>query len=77
MAAALVDALGDKIKKKLEVLRTLSGKELVGLRYVPPFDYYRAENDSIGLLTDGSKQHKQWRVVLTYSHGDPARSLPV
>lgn len=63
VAAALVDALGDKIKKKLEVIRTLSGKELVGLRYVPPFDYYRANHDSIGVLSVGSKQHKQWRIV--------------
>jgi len=40
VAAALVEALSQKVKRELVVEKTLKGSELIGCRYVPPFDYY-------------------------------------
>jgi isoleucyl-tRNA synthetase len=40
VAEALVPALAEKIGRELPVERRLRGAELVGRRYVPPFDWY-------------------------------------
>ncbi len=40
VAEALLPVLAEKIGRELEVERTLPGAELVGRRYVPPFDWY-------------------------------------
>ncbi len=42
MAAALVETIATKIKRELNVVDTYKGSSLLNLRYVPPFDYYRA-----------------------------------
>lgn len=63
VAEGLVSSLGDKIKKPLVVDRTFKGSELVGLRYVPPFDYFHKKHDETGRLPSGETQHKQWRIV--------------
>jgi isoleucyl-tRNA synthetase len=64
VAADLVQTLGEKIKRELTVLKTLSGSELVGRRYVPPFDYYYSKMGmQLGSLLAGGEQHTQWRVV--------------
>jgi isoleucyl-tRNA synthetase len=64
VAADLVKSLGEKIKRELTVVKTVAGSELVGLRYVPPFDYYYSKlGASIGNLVAGGQQHTQWRVV--------------
>ena len=64
VAADLVKSLGEKIKRELTVVKTVAGSELVGLRYVPPFDYYYSKlGASVGHLVAGGQQHTQWRVV--------------
>ena len=64
VAADLVKSLGEKIKRELTVDKTVAGSELVGLRYVPPFDYYYSKlGASVGNLVAGGQQHTQWRVV--------------
>jgi isoleucyl-tRNA synthetase len=64
IASALVEAVAAKAKQELQVVNTLSGKELLGKRYRPPFDYYYATlGDQSGTLKAGGKQHVAWRVV--------------
>ncbi len=53
VAAALAPVLREKVGRDLPELRTLSGRELVGLRYQPPFDWFGAPGGRPGL----------WRVV--------------
>ncbi len=64
VAEALVADLAEKNKRELSVQRVVSGKDLVGKTYKPPFGYYY---DSIGReqgqLKDGAKQQKAWRIV--------------
>ncbi|TWT90647.1 Isoleucine--tRNA ligase [Pseudobythopirellula maris] len=40
MASDLVEAIGAKLKRELKVLSTCQGTELVGRRYLPPFESY-------------------------------------
>ncbi len=40
VAEALVDALSSKVKRELPIESRLTGTELVGRRYEPPFDWY-------------------------------------
>ena len=40
LASDLVTTIADKVKREFEVLSTCQGTELVGRRYVPPFDCY-------------------------------------
>ncbi|MEE8451250.1 MAG: isoleucine--tRNA ligase, partial [Thermoguttaceae bacterium] len=64
MASALVEEIAKKSKKELTVESTLSGKQLIGNRYVPPFDYYyKTQGQAQGKLKDGSTQPIAWRVV--------------
>lgn len=45
-------------------VETYSGSELVGKRYIPPFDYYyKTLGDTTGKLKDGGQQHIAWRVT--------------
>ncbi|MFV2066107.1 MAG: class I tRNA ligase family protein, partial [Pirellulales bacterium] len=51
-------------ERTLEVVVTQRGADLVGLRYVPPFDfYYREAGDRRGRLKEGGEQAVAWRVV--------------
>jgi len=65
LAAALVDAVAGKVKRKLRVESTVRGEELVGLLYVPPFSYYyERDGQTKGRLRGSRKQqHIAWRVV--------------
>jgi isoleucyl-tRNA synthetase len=66
VAAALVAALSDKMKRTWKVLRTVKGSELVGKHYQPPMDYYsRSLASTVGKLNDapGKTQKIYWRVV--------------
>jgi isoleucyl-tRNA synthetase len=45
MAAPLVESLSTKSKTNLEIIKTFQGEQLVGLRYLPPFDYYHRTED--------------------------------
>jgi isoleucyl-tRNA synthetase len=53
VAEALVDALSKKVERELPIERRLRGSELVGRRYVPPFDWYARDVGDADL----------WRVV--------------
>src|SRR5262249_47999736 len=55
VAEALLPALEAKLKKKLDVEKTVKGKALIGKRYVPPFDTYRKKPP------EGDTRY--WRVV--------------
>jgi isoleucyl-tRNA synthetase len=64
VASALVEQMAKKLSKEPIVERTLLGREMIGWRYVPPFDYYyRAQGDRQGRLLAGDRQHVAWRVV--------------
>ena len=64
LAKDLVESIGAKLKRELEVKSTLMGSELVGKRYVPPFDYYyKTLGDKTGKLKSGETQHQAWRIT--------------
>jgi isoleucyl-tRNA synthetase len=64
MAAALVETIAGKVKRELTVESTCKGKDLIGLRYVPPFDYYyRSLGSKAGKLRSGGTERIAWRVV--------------
>ncbi|HHM11932.1 MAG TPA: isoleucine--tRNA ligase, partial [Planctomycetaceae bacterium] len=64
VAAVLADALAEKTKTHFSVVRRMMGRELVGRRYVPPFDFYAASSyDRTGKLRDGGEEPVAWRVV--------------
>jgi isoleucyl-tRNA synthetase len=64
IASALVQSLSEKIKRPLVVVKTVKGAELVGKRYVPPFDYYySAQSKDTAALKSGGNVRPSWRVV--------------
>ncbi|MEM8680028.1 MAG: class I tRNA ligase family protein, partial [Planctomycetota bacterium] len=64
MAAALVETLGAKVKRELKVVSQCPGTDLLGRRYLPPFDFYYADHgQQSGRLREGGEQHVAWRVV--------------
>ncbi len=64
VAESLVETLAEKIKRPLTVLETCTGKDLVGRRYLPPFDYYHAKDgQKTGRLIDGTEEPTAWRVI--------------
>jgi isoleucyl-tRNA synthetase len=64
LAAALVDSLAEKTKRKLAVAKTVKGSELVGLHYKPPFDCYSKDLGATECsLKAGGLQRPCWRVV--------------
>lgn len=64
LAAELVETLGTKLKRELSVKSTCMGKDLVGKRYRPPFDYYYKDQGELkGQLKDGGEQHVAWRIT--------------
>ena len=49
---------------QFEALQTYQGADLVGQRYLPPFDYYyQSMGDTKGRLKSGGEQHVAWRVT--------------
>ena len=61
---ALADTVAAKLKKKARILDSFKGETLIGLRYVPPFDYYYKDwGQKQGELLDGTKEYVAWRVV--------------
>ncbi len=64
VASALVETLAAKTKRNLEVLETCRGTDLIGLRYLPPFDDYVVRlQDPQGKTTQGNFEHHYWRVL--------------
>lgn len=63
-AKDLVEPIGQKLKRELEIKSTEPGSSLVGERYLPPFNYYYNElGETTGELVDGGTQHVAWRVT--------------
>ncbi|MCR5358264.1 MAG: isoleucine--tRNA ligase [Thermoguttaceae bacterium] len=63
VAAAMVEQIAAKIKMKAEVGEVLKGADLVGLRYIPPYDcFYKDLGDKQGTLKEGEKEYVAWRV---------------
>ena len=64
LAAALVEAIAGKVKRELTVESTCRGADLVGRRYIPPFDYYyKSLGQKTGRLKSGAEQHIAWRIT--------------
>jgi isoleucyl-tRNA synthetase len=64
LASALVPALEKQLKKKLDVIETRKGADLIGLCYVPPFDiFYLTHKDLMAKPQGGGEVRAFWRVV--------------
>ena len=64
VASALVETIAEKSKCEFSVESTCKGSELIGRRYLPPFDYYYAElGNQKGTLKSGEEEYSAWRVV--------------
>ena len=64
VASALVDVVASKTKCSYETLRVVKGADLLGLRYLPPFDYfYKTQGEKKGALKSGGEEYCSWRVV--------------
>ncbi len=63
IASDLVDTISQKTKRRFEHRQTVSGTELLGLRYRPPFDTYAHHADETAPLASGQQEHKYFRVV--------------
>ena len=64
MASALVESIAKKVGQEAHVEVKLSGANLIGLRYQPPFDYYFKTLGCVeGQLKGGGRQAIAWRVV--------------
>lgn len=64
VASALVETIAGKVGRTLDVESTLAGRDLIGRRYLPPFDYYyKSLGEVEGQLASGGWQHVAWRIV--------------
>jgi isoleucyl-tRNA synthetase len=64
LASALVEQVMGKAGKKYQTVGTMRGEQLVGCRYLPPFNcYYKTQGDKRGKLKAGGAEHIAWRVV--------------
>jgi isoleucyl-tRNA synthetase len=41
LAEALLETIAGKLKRELKVEKSFTGEQLIGLQYLPPFDYFR------------------------------------
>lgn len=62
VAEGLLEELRKKLKDDLKVLRTVSGKELVGRRYRPPFAFLGTDLGTVP-RKDGTLVPRTWRVL--------------
>lgn len=64
LASGLVETISEKIKRPLKVVSTQPGRELIGQRYQPPFDYYYGQHGAeTGTLLSGDQEVRAWRIV--------------
>jgi isoleucyl-tRNA synthetase len=64
IAKDLVDPLAKKLKCPLSVVHEMKGRELVGKRYLPPFDlYYASMKDAVVGHKDGTFGMPYWQVI--------------
>ena len=63
-AKDLVESIGEKVKRELQIQDTCKGSDLLGLRYKPPFDYfYKDLGNQQGELKSGGTQHVAWKIT--------------
>ena len=63
VAEALAETIASKIKMKAEIGEKFKGADLVGLRYIPPYDcYYKELGQKEGKLKDGGTSPAAWYV---------------
>ncbi len=64
LAADLVGSIARKVKREWVVEKRVKGADLLGLRYVPPFDcYYRSMGAARAALRAGGEEPVAWRIV--------------
>jgi len=64
VAAALAEEIAAKLGKACTTEGRIQGRDLIGRRYLPPFDYYyRSTGSARGKLVQGSEEYQAWRVV--------------
>lgn len=64
VAAELLETVAEKGKRTLTEVERVPGRELVGRRYVPPFDIYTSTHgETRAALRDGGEDPVGWRVV--------------
>ncbi len=64
LAEDLMADVSEKAKLELKLIKTVSGAELVGKTYRPPFDYYYASQAANkATLVDGGQEQTAWRIV--------------
>ena len=64
IATALVNDVAGKLKHELEPISACTGKDLVGLRYVPPFDcYHKTMKNQTAAFKDGGEAAIGWRIL--------------
>ena len=59
-----METIAVKVKRELKVERTLKGRQLLGIRYVPPFDYFYS-NEMLPLYRPKPKEGTDW--ALSYA----------
>ncbi len=66
VAAELVDVIGAKVQRDLEIIKPIRGEVLIGLRYRPPFDcYYATQGDAVGDLPS----EEQYKILVAEGKG--------
>src|SRR6056297_3654192 len=64
IATDLVATIAAKLKRDLPEIERITGGDLIGKRYEPPFAVYKNMlADPVGDLVDGGGEHLYWRVV--------------
>ncbi len=64
LADELVETVATKAKREWTVESTCTGRQLVGRRYLPPFDdYYRELGDRRAPLKTGGEDYLAWRIL--------------
>ena len=63
-AQKIVDKARLEDEPQFQAIESYQGAELIGKRYLPPFDYYyKSLGEKTGTLKDGGQQHVAWRVT--------------
>ncbi len=64
LAADLVEQVAAKAKREWTVESTCQGSDLIGRRYLPPFDYYYQDTGNrTGTLKSGGQEYVAWRIL--------------
>jgi isoleucyl-tRNA synthetase len=64
VAGMLLATIAEKVKRELKIVSTYQGTELIGMRYLPPFDYFHTtQGNKTGALKAGGRDYVAWRVA--------------